>query len=335
MAVTNDLLRIRAYYDETWLDYRLFWLSPSNYAIHFGYWDATTRTHAQALNNLNAALARRIGIRRGQRILDAGCGVGGSAIWLAKTSGVEVVGITPVLSQVERAQRFAREQQVSNLVSFQQADYTRTSFPDASFDVVWAVESVCHAADKRAFYTEASRLLKPGGRLGVVEYMRTARPLPPQDEALLQSWLSGWAIPDLATAEEHQHWATASGFVHLELANITPQVSPSLRRLHRLASVAWPGAVLVHAMRLCSEVQYGNIRGACVQYRALNRALWFDGMFTARRECVKGRVRPIRATYSGPEVGLSRARPADARGGNAVVSENSLSRLKEGKSRAG
>jgi tocopherol O-methyltransferase len=284
MAATNDLLRIRAYYDETWLDYRFLWLNPSNYAIHFGYWDATTRTHRQALNNLNATLAQRIGIRRGQCILDAGCGVGGSAIWLAKTFGVEVVGITPVLSQVERAQRFARKHQVSNLVSFRQADYGQTSFPNASFDVVWAVESVCHAADKRAFYAEASRLLRPGGRLGMVEYMRSARPMPPRDEALLHRWLSGWAIPDLATREEHQHWAIASGFVDCELADITPQVRRSLRRLHRIASAAWPSALLARVIRLRSEAQHGNIVGARVQYRALNRALWLDGIFTATRK---------------------------------------------------
>jgi cyclopropane fatty-acyl-phospholipid synthase-like methyltransferase len=109
--MTERLLaeRIRAYYDETWGDYRWLWLSPRNYAIHFGYWDATTRTHAQSLREMNRALADRIGIQPGQRVLDAGCGVGGSALWLARKRGVEVVGVTLVASQVERARRFAEE----------------------------------------------------------------------------------------------------------------------------------------------------------------------------------------------------------------------------------
>src|SRR5207244_10334107 len=102
MAVTHDLRPIQHYYDETWHDYRWLWLNPSNYAIHFGYWDDRTRKHADALNRLNAALAERIGIQHGARILDAGCGVGGSAIWLAETFAARVVGITPVASQVER-----------------------------------------------------------------------------------------------------------------------------------------------------------------------------------------------------------------------------------------
>src|SRR5712691_12709762 len=129
-----DLSRIRAYYDQTWLDYRMLWLNPQNRAIHFVYGEKHTRSHAQSLLAMNRVLASHLGIRSGQRILDAGCGVGGSAIWLAKTYDVEVVGITPVAGQVARAQHYAQEQGVADQVSFEQQDYTQTAFPDASFD---------------------------------------------------------------------------------------------------------------------------------------------------------------------------------------------------------
>lgn len=90
-----DMSGIRAYYDETWLDYRMLWLNPQNRAIHFGYWDEHIRSHSESLLNINRVLTNHLGIRSGQRILDAGCGVGGSTIWLAKTYQVEVVSITP------------------------------------------------------------------------------------------------------------------------------------------------------------------------------------------------------------------------------------------------
>jgi tocopherol O-methyltransferase len=281
MDAAQDLGPMRAYYDETWFDYRLLWLNRSNYAIHFGYWDERTRSHPEALNRLNAVLASRIGITPGARILDAGCGVGGSAIWLGRTFGACVVGITPVGSQVERARRFARDEGVSDQVRFAEENYCHTSFPDASFDVVWAMESVCHATDKAAFYREARRVLRPGGRLGVVEYMRTSRPLPDGGEALLHSWLSGWAIPDIATANEHREWASVCGFQTLELTDITPQVRPSLVRLHRMATLAWPQARLLRALHLRTAAQHGNVRGARDQFRALRRHLWFDAMLTA------------------------------------------------------
>jgi tocopherol O-methyltransferase len=277
----QHLDRIRAYYDETWRDYCWLWLNRQNYAIHFGYWDAQTPSHAAALLNMNRVLAAAIGIQPGQRILDAGCGVGGSAIWLATTFGAEVVGITPVRSQVDRAWRHARAQGVADRVTFEQQDYRHTSFPDGSFDVVWALESVCHAPDKPAVLQEAQRLLRPGGRLGIIEYLRTARPHAPADERLLQRWLAGWAIPDLATGDELVAALGAVGFAGVRLVDITCHVQPSLRHLFWLATLLGPGESLLHTLGLRSERQHGNTRGACDQYRAVCRGLWYDGLLTA------------------------------------------------------
>jgi len=275
------LRSVSAYYDETWLEYRMLWLDPSNYAVHFGYWDAQTRGHAHSLIRMNQVLAEALGIQAGQRVLDAGCGVGGSAIWLAKTMHVEVVGITPVHSQVERARRFAAQQGVSDVVVFAEQDYTSTTFPDSSFDVVWAIESVCHSAQKEQFFREARRVLRAGGRLGIVEYLRHRRPYPPGDEELLHSWLSGWAIPDIATSDEFLGFASGAGFHQFELTDIANHAQPSLRRLYRMASVAYPIEVVLHRLRIRSGIQHGNVRGARDQFRARQRGLWFEAMLTA------------------------------------------------------
>jgi len=233
---------------------------------------------------MNEVLAQAIGIRPQDRVLDAGCGVGGSAVWLARHFDVTVVGITPVQSQVERARRHARRQGVEARVSFAQQDYAATDFPSASFDAVWAIESVCHAPDKLRVLREARRLLRDGGCLGVVEYLRTARPHPPDGERLLHSWLDGWAIPDIATRQEFLDWGKNAGFGRLEVRDISDQVRPSLRRLHRLAAISWPVACLVRAAGLRSETQHGNVRGARDQWRAFQRGLWGEAILTAVAE---------------------------------------------------
>ena len=167
------------------------------------------------------------------------------------------------------------------LQSVEQQDYTHTTFPQASFDVIWGMESLCHAPDKQLVLAEARRLLRPGGRLGIIEYMRTNRPLAEIDEALLHSWLSGWAIPDISTSHEWLDWAQELGFHDVQLADITSNVRPSLRRLYRLAILAWPGAVTLYALGLRSKTQHGNMRGAFDQHYALKRSLWFYALLTA------------------------------------------------------
>jgi cyclopropane fatty-acyl-phospholipid synthase-like methyltransferase len=282
-TLTNQRDAVIAYYDQTWLDYRLFWLNRRTLSVHFGYNDAATRGHADALLRMNEVLADRAGIQPGARVLDAGCGVGGSSIWLAEARGADVVGITPVASQVARARGFASARRLNDRVAFEQADFTNTPFPNASFDVVWALESLCHAPDKAAFYREAARLLRPGGRLVIAEYIRAARPLRDRGERLLHRWLDGWAIPDLDTRAEHAAHAAAAGLSHTRIDDITAHTRPSLRRLYQMTCWCYPLAVTGRAVGIRSAVQHGNVIGSICQYQALERGLWFYGMLAATK----------------------------------------------------
>src|SRR6266508_856652 len=60
--------RVRAYYLETWFDYRGLWMNPDNRSVHFGYWDEDTMSHAGAMH-MNRATVRSLGIRPGDRVL--------------------------------------------------------------------------------------------------------------------------------------------------------------------------------------------------------------------------------------------------------------------------
>ncbi len=272
---------IVAYYDETWFDYRALWLNTDNRAIHFGYWDDGAENHGESLVAMNRLMADAVEVRRGDRVLDAGCGVGGTSMWLAETMDAEVVGITPVQGQVERANRYAAERQLGDRATFRRGDYHRTDFDDASFDVVWAQESLCHSHDKALFAKETARVLRPGGRLVIAEYLRFSRPLPPNDERLIHRWLSGWAIPDIETRDELVAALEAAGFVDVEVRDLTHGVAPSLRRLYRVSVALYPIARVLKALRFRSSVQHGNVVGAIDQWRSLRRELWFYGLVTA------------------------------------------------------
>merc|ERR1712146_583378 len=97
------------------------------------------------------------------KVLDVGCGIGGTTRHLAKILGTnsQLTGITLSGEQVKRATELANEQGISN-VQFKVMDALKMDYPDNSFDFVWACESGEHMPDKKAYVDEMVRVLKPG-----------------------------------------------------------------------------------------------------------------------------------------------------------------------------
>ncbi len=274
---------VASYYDQTWLDYRALWLNRHNRAIHMGYWDGSTRRHSDSLLNNNQVMADHASIQPGQLALDAGCGVGGTAMWVAENRGARVMGITLSADQATRAARYAHERGIARQAVFSRQDYRCTAFRDSVFDVVYAMESVCYAPDKQAFLAEAHRLLKPGGRLVVHDAFRFNRPYSKDEERLHHSWIRPWAVPELAVGDEFASWARKVGFEDVQLEDHTTHVAPSVRRLYRLTMALYPLALVLRALRLRSDVQHGNVQGARNQWRALRGGVWFYGILSATK----------------------------------------------------
>jgi tocopherol O-methyltransferase len=282
--------KVVAYYEAAGIDYKRYWFSPADPSMHFGYYDSTTRTHRASLTKMNEVLADYAAISPGNQVLDAGCGYGGSAIWLAKTKGCQVVGVTLVAEQVQMASQYARQHGVSAQVSFAQQDYTHTTFSDASFDVVWALESLVHTENKAAFFKEAFRLLRPGGYLVMAEYTLQKASLLPKQKALLRSWFDGWAMADLLPVQEYVEALQANGFLQVEWSNITPHIRPSVNRLGKLRLPVRPTSdILLMGLKfLCWMGIYNRLRmqgieaGICM-YRSLRAGLWHYTLIKARK----------------------------------------------------
>lgn len=268
------------YYDSCESDYRLFWNLDRSLAMHAGYWDKTTKTLADALERENAVLAEWANITKNDAVLDAGCGIGGSSIFLASKVGCKVTGITLSERQAATARQQAEKRGVSHLVTFETMDFCRTHYPDAAFDVVWGLESICHAPDKGAFVQEAYRLLKPGGRLVVADGF--AKHIEDKQDAYkMGKWLNGWGVDALEDADQFKAHLEHAGFRSIEYRDITSHVMPSSKRLFWISFPAWVYSKAGEWLRLRTAVQTDNIRAAYYQYTTLKQGLWEYGVFTA------------------------------------------------------
>lgn len=250
--------------------------------MHFGYSDHCLQPHKATLENMDRKMADKAGIRPGDRILDAGCGQGGAALWLGMHfEDIQVEGITLVPHQVAIARKRSRKFKLSHILNFQEGDYCATDFPDESFTVVWACESLCHASDKKAFYEEAYRILKPGGRLVIADGIRKTRNLSQADETLFRKWLSGWYCPDLNTWEEHLSQIRQAGFSRSQMEDLSDFVQPSLRKLYSKSRQALPLGKVLRLLKIRDEISHNNLLSAIRQYEAFKRGLWTYGLILA------------------------------------------------------
>ena len=282
-VVRGDPRTTAEYYHQTWLDYRMLWLNPSNRAIHFGYWDETTHNHSESLLNMNRVLAANARPQPGMRMLDCGCGVGGTALWMAEHYDVTVLGITVTPDQVARGNRYAAERGLGDRVRIALQDYTQMALPDNTFDIVYGLESINYARSKKQYLSEAFRVLKPGGRFVVQDGFRADRALTPAEHRLQESWLEGWVVPHLSSLPEFAGYAEEVGFTGVTQRDCTPNVERSCRRLYRVTMACYPIAAGMHRVGLRSDLQHGNVRAARDQYRALRKGIWGYGIVAGNK----------------------------------------------------
>ncbi|CAN8238071.1 unnamed protein product [Cochlearia groenlandica] len=165
--------------------------------MHHGYYDSdstvqlTDSGHKEAQIRMIEESLRFAGLtgeeekKRIKKVVDVGCGIGGSSRYISSKFGAECIGITLSPFQAKRANDLAAAQSLSDKVSFQVADALEQPFEDGKFDLVWSMESGEHMPDKAKFVKELARVAAPGGRIIIVTWCH--RNLS-QGEESLQQW---------------------------------------------------------------------------------------------------------------------------------------------------
>ncbi len=200
------------------------------------------------------AILRSIDARKGQEVLDVGCGIGGAARTIATETGSFVTGIDLTPGFIDAARELSRLVSLDSSTRFEVANATLLDFPANRFDAITMFHVGMNIEDKLGLFTELARVLRPGGSLHVYDIMRmTAGELP-----YPMPWSSESATSFVASPEEYIDALTAAG-----LSVSTPTNRLELVQEALASARANPPAVnLSHLMGEGWSTMIGNLAGA-------------------------------------------------------------------------
>lgn len=219
---------------------------------------------AEAQVEQNDLIGRTLALPRGKTILECGCGEGSTANYLAQKYGYVITGVDILPRNIARANRQASTE--GNQNTFQMADYMQLPFADNTFDGVYAMETLVHAADAHVLFTGMYRVLKPGGKLVFCEYSMTPRSkMSKAGKRTMTIINTACPMPALEQFTQGSFPALLhdAGFTSVTVTDITEHIKPSVVKFNSIAR--YPMAIL---SRLHLERYFVNTYCSWALYRS-------------------------------------------------------------------
>ncbi len=191
--------------------------------------------HRRGYQAQSLIVERHIRTQGARRVLEIGCGRGFNVLNLARrNSDVAFVGVDLTPLHVRAARAVARRRR--NL-DIDEGDFHHLPYADESFDLVFSVEAICHAADVYQVVEEVRRVLRPGGRFVTIEPWRQAEfeTLGQSARDAAQLIEAAFVLPNLQEFDRWLERTTALGFEPILSEDVTAATLPNLEKLRRQA----------------------------------------------------------------------------------------------------
>ncbi len=269
----NHLDKVKKYYEECWNPRLSSGHNTQSNAIHYGYYnkeDIVNLDSEAAKSALNNYVFKKLKLNYFSRtkLLDAGCGIGGTAISLVKKYpfinifGVNISDTQISIGKERLAKVFEYDMKQGKKVELLNADYHALPFLDNFFDKGYAIESVCHSNDKHKFFEEIHRVLKPKGEFIITDYF-LSKPLNDISEKWrkkLEILRKGWALPNFLYDIPNDLFTIANE------DNLTVNVLPGMQRSAHKAQE------LIKNDALSLSKDYINHLKGCIEIYELHKA---------------------------------------------------------------
>jgi tocopherol O-methyltransferase len=267
-AGMDHALPVARHYDSLDELYRRVWGEH----VHHGLWTTPRDPPALAARALAERVADGASVGPGDVVVDVGCGYGATARLLARERGAAVTGLT-----LSPAQAAAAPPQAG--VEILVRDWLDNGLPDAAFDAAIAIESLSHMPDKPRVFAELARVVQPGGRVAIVDWLARERPGRLERRLLLDPICREGHLPGLHAVSEYEAWLTASGFTVTGFEDVSRRAVRTwavvarrlpgvLARDPRLLAAAWPErAFLPSLARIPLAERSGAMRLGIVEAR--------------------------------------------------------------------
>ncbi len=243
--MTEPIQAVAQYYDQNTHRFLRLGGSGDLAAIHRQVWGPGVSTAHQAfvyVNQLVAGALHDIRPNSSQQttVLDLGCGVGGTATWLAGETNLSVVGISNSALQVQIAQQRTERLGLIDRCHFLQADFHDLSEVELAAGA-YAIESLAHSPEPAQFFNQIAAKLAPGGRLVVIDDFLGSTPGELARQKLAARWVerfqTGWQLASLLHPEIVQGLAQQAGLKLVSVSDLTPYLKPLRDPWLRLVSL--------------------------------------------------------------------------------------------------
>ncbi len=260
--------RVRRYYDRNAAAFER--LGQGGASIHRAVWGPGVQTREAAFHHVDDLLLDILSsVDRRADVVDLGCGLGASLLYLAEHADISGDGITLSPVQAARAGELIARAGAADRVRVREGDYL--ALPEdlaGQADLTFSIEAFLHSPDADGYFREAARSLRPGGRLAICDDFLASKSPPASARAArrLDEFRDGWHASSLITVSQVRTLAAAHGLTLVRDIDLTPYLELRRTRDRWISALVAAGRPL----RLSGEYWQSLVGGDALQWVLLH-----------------------------------------------------------------